>query len=304
MIDKNYDDLSVRQQCLLLGLNRSSLYYEPVNCTSDSILLNQINDLWIKIPSYGYRRICAHLKRDGIEVNRKRVQRLMQEAGLEAIYQKPKMSVGNKEHVIYPYLLRGLIINRPNQVWVTDITYIKMPRGFVYLMAIMDVFSRKVIAWDVGNSMDLNFCLPILEKALKIGTPDIFNTDQGSQFTSTPWINMVQEVNVQVSMDGKGRWADNIPIERFWRTVKWEHLFLCSNETIGEVHASIAAFIAFYNVERVHQSLDYNTPEEVYTGIKSAKPVILGLPKADAANKAVANSHNLTKEEKMDKISA
>jgi putative transposase len=304
MIDKNYDALSVRQQCQLLGLNRSSLYYEPVNCTSDSILLNQINDLWMKIPSYGYRRICAHLKRDGIEVNRKRVQRLMQEAGLEAIYQKPKMSVGNKEHVIYPYLLRGLIIDRPNQVWVTDITYIKMPRGFVYLMAIMDVFSRKVIAWDVGNSMDLNFCLPILEKALMLGTPDIFNTDQGSQFTSQPWINMVQEANVQVSMDGKGRWADNIPIERFWRTVKWEHLFLCSNETIGEVHASIAAFISFYNFERVHQSLDYNTPMEVFTGIKSAKPVILGLPKAGAEQKTVANSHNITKEEKMDKIAA
>jgi putative transposase len=213
----------------------------------------------------------------------------MQEANICAIYQKPKMSLCNKEHVLYPYLLRGLTIDRANQVWVTDITYIKMPKGFVYLMAIMDVFSRKILAWDVGSSMDLTFCLAILKEALSKGTPDIINTDQGSQFTSEQWVKEVQTAGAQVSMDGKGRWADNIPIERFWRTVKWEHLFLTSNETIDCVYKSIKGFIEFYNNNRLHQSLDYNTPQEVFEGIKSALPVVLGLPKPQKKRKAQAN---------------
>jgi putative transposase len=213
----------------------------------------------------------------------------MQEAEICAIYRKPKMSLCTKEHVIYPYLLRGLTIDRANQAWATDITYIKMPKGFVYLMAIMDVFSRKILAWDVGNSMDLSFCLPILKEALSKGTPDILNTDQGSQFTSQQWIAEVQAAGAQVSMDGKGRWADNIPIERFWRTVKWEHLFLTSNETIVCVYKSIKEFIHFYNNSRLHQSLGYNTPQEVFEGSKSASPVVLGLPSPQKKSKAATN---------------
>lgn len=289
MIDILFEGLSVRRQCQLLELNRSSLYYEPVNCNSDTILVNRIIEIWHEIPVYGYRRICAQLNREDIVVNRKRVQRLMQESQICAIYRKPKMSLGNKEHVIYPYLLRGLTIDRANQVWVTDITYIKMPKGFVYLMAIMDVYSRKILAWDVGNSMDLNFCLPILREALSKGTPDVLNTDQGSQFTSQQWVDEVQAAGAQVSMDGKGRWADNIPIERFWRTVKWEHLFLTSNETIGCIHESIKVFIEFYNNKRLHQSLCYNTPQEVFAGIKTASPMILGLLKPQKESKLAAN---------------
>lgn len=279
MIERNQATLSVRRQCDLLSLNRSSLYYTPSECSDDIKLVNAISEIWDEIPVYGYRRITAQLRRAGFEVNRKRVARLMKEAGLQAIYQKPKTSVSNDEHKKYPYLLRGLVIGRPHQVWVTDLTYIKMPRGFVYLMGIMDVYSRKILAWDVGITMDLSFCLVILEEALKIGTPEIVNTDQGSQYTALEWIALVESCQAQVSMDGVGRWADNIPIERFWRTVKWEHLFLRDLATPLAVKASMGEFIEFYNNRRLHQTLGYNTPEEVYSGKVLAEPTILGLQK-------------------------
>ncbi len=279
MIEKESTGLSLRAQCKLLSLNRSSLYYKEVTCADESKIINEISEIWHEVPVYGYRRIWAELRRRGYNINRKRVQRLMGEAGLYAIYQEPKTSVGNPAHKIYPYLLRGVTINKPNQVWATDLTYIKMPQGFVYLMAILDVYSRKIIAWDLGNSMDLEFCLGILKRAFKIGKPEILNTDQGSQYTSSQWIEEVEGMGALVSMDGKGRWADNIPIERFWRTVKWEHLYLYSYETIKEIKLSIARFMDFYDNRRVHQSLNYNTPEEIYRGYKKAPDVILGLPR-------------------------
>ncbi len=278
MIERTSKKISLRKQCYLLSLNRSSLYYSGVpKCEDESKIVNEISEIWHEIPVYGYRRIWAELRRRGYEINRKRVQRLMKEAGLSAIYPGPKTSAGNPEHKIYPYLLRGMEINRPNQVWMTDLTYIKMPQGFVYLMAIIDVYSRKVISWDLGNSMDLGFCLGVLKKAFLIGKPDILNTDQGSQYTSPQWIETVKEMKVLVSMDGKGRWADNITIERFWRTIKWEHLYLRSYETVKKIKESIAEFMGFYNQRRVHQSLDYNTPEEIYAEHKKAPKVILGV---------------------------
>ena len=281
MIERESKKISLRKQCYLLSLNRSSLYYSGVlMCEEESKIINEISEIWHEIPVYGYRRIWAELRRRGYKINRKRVQRLMKEAGLSAIYPGPKTSKGNPEHKIYPYLLKGMEINRPNQVWMTDLTYIKMPQGFIYLMAIIDVYSRKVIGWDIGNSMDLEFCLGVLKMAFAIGKPDILNTDQGSQYTSPQWIEAVEKMNVLVSMDGKGRWADNIMIERFWRTVKWEHLYLRSYETVREVKESIAEFIGFYNQRRVHQSLEYNTPEEIHAGHKKAPDVILGKPRA------------------------
>ena len=272
--------LSVRDQCALLCCNRSSFYYAPVECAGDTELLNEISEVWHEIPVYGYRRLWAALRRKGHEINQKRVQRLMREAGLMAIYQRPKTSILNPEHKVYPYLLRGLPIVSPNQVWATDLTYIKMSKGFMYLMAIMDVYSRKVLTWDLGNSMDLSFCLGILERALRQAKPGIMNTDQGSQYTSLQWINMVEGAGGQVSMDGIGRWADNIPIERFWRTIKWEHLFLRGFETPRDVKNSLTEFIEFYNTRRLHQALNYNTPDEIYGGHASGPTTILGVKKA------------------------
>jgi len=279
MIERDSKILSMRRQCELLSLNRSSLYYAPAECGDDIKLVNAISKIWHEIPVYGYRRITAQLRRDGFLVNRKRVARLMKESGLQAIYQKPKTSASNDAHKKHPYLLRGMVISRIHQVWVTDLTYIKLPRGFVYLMGIMDVYSRKILAWDVGITMDLSFCLGILEAALKVETPEIVNTDQGSQYTAQDWISLVESSLAKVSMDGIGRWADNIPIERFWRTVKWEHLFLRDLATPLAVKASIAEFMEFYNNRRLHQTLGYNTPEEIYSGQVRAKPTILGLQK-------------------------
>ena len=263
MIERDSKILSMRRQCELLSLNRSSLYYAPAECGDDIKLVNAISKIWYEIPVYGYRRITAQLRRDGFLVNRKRVARLMKESGLQAIYQKPKTSASNDAHKKHPYLLRGVVISRIHQVWVTDLTYIKLPRGFVYLMGIMD----------------LSFCLGILEAALKVETPEIVNTDQGSQYTAQDWISLVESSLAKVSMDGIGRWADNIPIERFWRTVKWEHLFLRDLVTPLAVKASIAEFMEFYNNRRLHQTLGYNTPEEIYRGQVRAKPTILGLQK-------------------------
>lgn len=280
MIEPQSCALSLRAQCQMLEVNRSNLYYTPADRREDSILMNKISEIWHSTPVYGYRRMCAQLNRDGHVVNHKRVQRLMKEAGIMAIYRKPKLSLGNPEHKIYPYLLRGMSIERPDQVWVTDLTYIKLPQGFAYLMAIMDVFSRKIMAWDVGNSMDLGFCVEILRTALEHGRPEIVNTDQGSQYTSPTWTQEVERAKAKVSMDGKGRWADNIPIERFWRTVKWEHLSLRSHDTVREVYRSVEEFMVFYNGKRLHQSLGYATPEEVYTGEKKAPRVILGVARS------------------------
>lgn len=265
MIDVENNNLSIRRQCEVLGIWRSNLYYQPVCAQDESILANEIHELWLDMPYYGYRKITAELQRRGYEVNHKRILRIMQDMCIQAIYPKPKTSICRAEHKIYPYLLRDLKIDRPNHVWETDITYIKMREGFMYLVAVIDVFSRFLIEWSFSNTMDTHFCTEMLKQALQKGkTPIILNTDQGSQFTSEDWINQVEQNGIQISMDGKGRWADNIFIERFWRTLKYEHVLLHGFETVNKARSSIKQFIDTYNYTRLHQSLGYKTPAEVY----------------------------------------
>jgi putative transposase len=265
MIDKQHEFLSVRQQCLLLDIWRSNIYYQPITAEDETILANQIHELWLQMPFYGYRRITADLQRQGHKINHKRVLRIMQEMHLQALYPKAKTTVRNPEHKIYPYLLRDLAIVRPNQGWATDITYIKMPGGgFMYLIAIIDIYSRFILSWRFSNTLDTKFCEEALKIALDRAKPEILNTDQGCQFTSLAWINLVECNQIKVSMDGRGRWADNVFIERFWRTLKHEHVFIHAFETVTEARESIDRFIDVYNYKRLHQSLDYKTPSEVY----------------------------------------
>jgi putative transposase len=268
MIDIQHEQMSIRQQCAVLGVNRSSFYYVPRPLLEDTDLANEIHDVWLEIPSYGYRRVTEELQRRGYLINSKKVLRLMRDMKLQAIYPRPKTSLRSPSHPIYPYLLRGLDISSPNQVWATDITYIKMPVGFAYLVAIIDVYSRYVLSWRLSNTMDTHFCLEMLEEALQIATPDIINTDQGSQFTSNEWVAKVEGSGAKVSMDGKGRWADNIYIERFWRSLKHEHVLLYSYEDLRQARRSIGGYMEIYNHRRLHQSLGYKTPAEVYSGHK------------------------------------
>ena len=265
MIEEGHADLSVRKQCELLQVRRSSFYYQPVTLKEETELANEINELWQEMPFYGYRRITAELRRRGFVVNGKRVIRLMHEMHIEALYPKPKTTIRAREDKVYPYLLKDLSINAPSIVWATDITYIRLPGGFVYLVALIDVYSRRVLTWRLSNTMDTYFCLEMLKEALEIyGIPLIINTDQGCQFTSQAWIMLVESHGIRVSMDGKGRWADNITIERFWRSLKHEHLALYALSTIAEVRRSIGGYVTLYNHKRLHQSLGYKTPAEVY----------------------------------------
>ncbi len=264
MLTSSYPALSIRKQCDLLCINRSNVYYKPASASNDSLVANEIYDLWTEMPFYGYRKITAELKRRDYDINHKRVLRLMRNMRLKALYPKPKTSIASFEHKKYPYLLRGLKIEYPNQVWSTDITYISTPHGFMYLVALLDVYSRFVIAWRMSNSLDTDFCLDVLDQGLTHAKPNILNSDQGCQFTSHAWINRVQENDIKISMDGKGRWADNVFIERFWRTLKYEHILLHSFETVTVLKSSIGSFIDVYNNKRLHQSLNYKTPAEVY----------------------------------------
>lgn len=273
MIDHHHASLSVRQQCSLLCLNRSTLYYEPVPLAEDSAMANEIHAIWQEMPFYGYRRITAELKRRSYDVNGKRVSRLMREMKISALYPRPRTSIRAPGHKIYPYLLNDLVIERPNQVWATDITYLKMSSGFAYLVALIDIYSRFIVAWRLSNTMDTHFCLEMLEEALVVGCPEILNTDQGSQFTSESWIKRVESAGIHVSMDGKGRWVDNITIERFWRTLKHEHFLLHSFENLIQARESIAGFIKLYNFRRLHQSLGYQTPAEVYGRIAGQEKI-------------------------------
>jgi putative transposase len=258
-------ELSMARQCELLAIPRSGLYYEPAGESELNLLLmRKIDEQYTKTPFYGSRRMAAWLARKGHEVNRKRVQRLMRLMGVEAIYPKRKTSLKDQEHEIYPYLLRGLPIVRPNQVWATDITYIRMHRGFVYLVAILDWFSRYVLAWQLSNTLDRAFCLAALEEALSRGTPEIFNSDQGCQFTSTDFTGRLKAAGIQVSMDGRGRVFDNIFTERLWRSVKYEEVYLKDYSDVPDVYGGLTHYFAFYNDERLHQALDYNTPREVH----------------------------------------
>ena len=254
-----------------MSLTRSNLYYagQPEN-PENLRIMEAIDRQYLKTPFYGIRKMTVELNKQGFRVNHKRVQRLMRLMGLVAIYQKPKTTCRNPQHTVYPYLLRDLAIERPNQVWAADITYIPMAYGFVYLVAIIDWHSRYVLSWRISTTMDTGFCLQALEEALeRYGAPDIFNTDQGSQFTSQDWINRLLAVLVKISMDGRGRFLDNIFIERVWRTVKYEDVYLKRYETVRELKTGLTDYFRFYNEERLHQALDYKTPGQVYrTGIE------------------------------------
>ena len=257
--------LSATRRCTLLDMNRSSYYYSPKESPEDQVtLMNEIQEIWEKSPFYGYRRITEILRRNGFHINRKRVYRLMRKMGLQAIYCKPRTSIRNKEHKIYPYLLRDVKIAHVNQVWATDITYIKLDSGFIYLIAVIDLYSRYILGWTLSTTLDTSFCLDALEDALEKGTPSIFNTDQGCQFTSKNWIAVLTNQGIDISMDGKGRCFDNIYVERLWRTIKYEEVYLQAYDCVSEARRSLGKYIEFYNNERPHQSLDYSTPAEIF----------------------------------------
>lgn len=266
MIDPDHDALSIRRQCALLGLARGSWYFEPAGETAENLKwMRRIDELYLKRPYFGSRRIA-----DELEVNRKRVQRLMRLMGLEAIYPQPRTTVRCPEHKIYPYLLRNVAVVRPNQVWSTDITYIPLRGGFLYLTAVLDWYSRYVLAWRLSNSLDSAFCIEALEEALAGGQPEIFNTDQGVQFTSAAFTRCLELRGVAISMDGRGRALDNVFVERLWRTVKYEEVYLKDYEDAWHAEASLREYFEFYCHDRRHQSLDKRTPAEVY-GVRRAK---------------------------------
>ena len=255
----------MRRQCELLGLARSSLYYEPAQETADNLRLMRLLDQeYTAHPFLGSRRLTKWLAEQGETVNRKRVQRLLRLMGLEAIYPKPKLSATGRGHRVYPYLLRDVRIERPDQVWSTDITYVPLNSGFMYLAAIIDWFSRYVLAWRLSNTLDGSFCLEMLEEALSRGQPEVFNTDQGVQFTAQAWTGRLESAGVSVSMDGKGRCLDNVFVERLWRSVKYEDIYLWRYEGVPELRQGLRRYFSYYNEERLHQSLDYRTPGAVY----------------------------------------
>jgi putative transposase len=264
-IQTDHPDLSVTRRCLLLGLSRSSRYYASTRDTSsDERVMRMIDRQYTDTPFYGVRRMAAWLRRQAIRVNAKRVRRLMRLMGLEAIYQKPRLSLQNKANPAYPYLLKGLGIDKPDQVWCADITYLPMRKGWAYLAAIMDWFSRYVVAWDLSVTLDAGFCVALLKQSLSMGTPGIFNTDQGSQFTSQAFTATLMEAGVSISMDGARRAYDNIFIERLWRSVKYEEVYLHDYQTPTEAYTHLRCYFEFYNHRRLHQALDYRTPAEVY----------------------------------------
>jgi len=263
--------IPISRQCELFGLSRSSFYYEPAVVGDYNLLLMRlIDEQYTQTPFYGIRRMTACLRALGHGVNRKRIGRLMRLMGLEAIYPKPNLSraTGN-ESIKYPYLLKGLVIQKPNHVWSTDITYIRLKQGFVYLVAVIDWFSRYVLSWEISNSLDTYFCLSALDKAFQKGVPEIFNSDQGSQFTSESFINSLQTSGTRISWDGRGRALDNIFVERLWRSVKYEDVYLKDYANVPEAIKGINRYFKFYNTQRPHQSLGYKTPEQVYFSNKT-----------------------------------
>lgn len=265
-VEPEHPGLSINRQCQLLQISRSSWYYEALGESALNLeLMKRIDEQFLETPYYGARQMARHLRRQGHWVNRKRVQRLMQKMGLMAIYQKPNTSRPHPEHKIYPYLLKGIDIQKPNHVWCADITYIPMRRGFLYLVAVMDWYSRKVLSWRLNNTLDADFCVDALKEALaKYGKPAIFNTDQGSQFTSSEFTQELKDATVDISMDSKGRWMDNVMIERLWRSLKYECVYLNAFETGSEARKGIDIWIRRYNEERPHSSLDDKTPDEAY----------------------------------------
>jgi putative transposase len=269
LVDHDDPVLPVTAQCRLLKVARSTLYYRPVPVSVDDLaVMRRMDELHLAWPFYGSRRMAAALRRDGWEVNRKRAKRLMRVMAIEAIYQKPNTSKGHPDHKVYPYLLRGLTIDRPNQVWCADITYIPMAKGFVYLVAVMDWFSRRVLSWRLSITMETDFCVEALREATELyGQPEIFNTDQGVQFTSAAFVDELASRGVRISMDGKGRYLDNIFIERLWRSLKYEDVYIKAYGSVAEARRSLGEWLAFYNDVRPHQSLGYQTPREIFEAV-------------------------------------
>jgi len=265
MIDLENTVLPINLQCRMLELSRSSYYYRPQPESELNLhLMDLIDRQYTKRPFYGARQMTESLRRQGYWVNHKRVERLMRKMGIVAIYPRPRTSIKDDSHKIYPYLLRDLAIIYPNQVWCADITYIRMRHGFLYLIAIMDWFSRYVLSWELSNTLDVHFCLEALDQALRIAKPGIFNNDQGSQFTSSALTGLLEQNNIRISMDGRGRAFDNIFIERLWRTVKYEEVYLHDYQDGVDAYFALDKYFRFYNEERFHSSLDYQTPSEVY----------------------------------------
>jgi putative transposase len=260
---------SMRRQCELLGVNRSSVYYVPVETEAEELeLMRRIDEIHLEFPFYGSRSIARELRGKGYRANRKRVQRLMRVMGLESVAPKPNTSRPNEEHPVYPYLLRGLKIDRPNQVWAADITYIPLAHGFAYLVAIMDWDSRRVLSWRLSNTLDSSFCVEALQEALcRFGRPGIFNSDQGSQFTASAFTDVLLAAGVKISMDGKGRCIDNVFVERLWRSLKYEDIFLKAYTNLVEARAGIGRYFHFYNTRRSHQALGHQTPAAYYDGL-------------------------------------
>ena len=258
--------LSVKRRCALLAVPRSTAYRQSTADPSrDDVLMRAMDEIHLRLPFYGSRRICDELAELDHAVNRKCVQRLMRKMGMNALYPGPNTSRAHHAHKVYPYLLRGLNIDHANQVWCTDITYIPMRRGFVYLVAIMDWYSRRVLSWRLSNTLDTAFCVAALNEALaKYGTPEIFNTDQGSQFTSEEFTQVLKDNHIQISMDGKGRWMDNVFIERLWRSLKYEEVYLTAYDTMSHARQRIGHWVQFYNHRRKHQRLEKQTPNTVY----------------------------------------
>jgi putative transposase len=266
LVDRGHDRLSIRRQCTLLGMARSGVYRPPRPANDDDLsLMRRLDELFLAWPFLGSRRMTALLRAEGRPVNRKRVRRLMRQMGIAALGPKPRTSKPAPGHKIFPYLLRGMAIERPNQVWAADITYVPIGRGFLYLVAVIDWASRAVLAWRLSNTMDVSFCVGALEEALaRFGTPEIFNTDQGSQFTSAAFTGTLAAAGVRISMDGRGRWMDNVFIERLWRSLKHEDIYLKGYADGREARAGIGAWIAFYNARRPHQALANRTPMAVW----------------------------------------
>jgi len=273
MIEPEHPQISIVRQCELVSISRSGFYYRPAGETPLNLTLMRVIDAqFLEAPWYGSRQMARHLRREGYTVGRKRVRRLMAKMGLAPIYQRPRTTVPHPEHRIYPYLLQDRVVDRPNQVWCADITYIPMRRGFLYLVAIMDWASRKVLAWRVSNTMDVEFCLEALEEALdRFGKPEIFNTDQGSQFTSPRFTGVLRDGGIRISMDGRGRWMDNVFIERLWRSLKYECVYLHAFETGSELRAGLSQWIGYYNARRPHSTLAGHTPDEAYRAMDTER---------------------------------
>lgn len=274
MVEPEHPSLSVVRQCELVSISRSGFYYQPAGETPLNLALMRLPEArassgidaqFLETPWYGSRQMARHLRREGYTVGRKRVRRLMAKMGLAPIYQRPRTTVPHPGHQVWPYLLRDMVVDRPNQVWCADITYLPMRRGFLYLVAVMDWATRKVLSWRVSNTMDVEFCIEALEEALtRFGKPEIFNTDQGSQFTSPRFTGILQQAGVRVSMDGRGRWMDNVFIERLWRSLKYECVYLHAFETGSELRAGLSRWISYYNARRPHSTLAGCTPDEAY----------------------------------------